>query len=373
MPRVLLVHQPIDGGVGRHVTDLANGLAKRNYEVTLCAPARPVGLLDSQLVNHIKIDLARPVTPLADMVALWKLIGVVAETSPDVIHAHSSKAGALTRLARVMRLRTPVVYTPHGYSFASRFAQGIEQRAYREIERALALLASRVVCVCEAEARLARSVGPDSRVRVVYNGIAPAQAGPVDHRMAQLSQVGPVVCAIALLRHEKGLQTLIDAMPGVLAGHPQTQLAIWGDGPTLDDLKAQAARLEVNHAVHFLGLCTDPLAALRGADVFVHPSWSEAFPYVILEAMSVGLPIVASDVGGIGEALTDGKSGLLVPAGQSHPLTRALIDVLGDTELRTSMAEGARDRLEERFTLERMLEGLTGVYGEVSAACRRVA
>jgi glycosyltransferase involved in cell wall biosynthesis len=270
----------------------------------------------------------------------------------------------------MLNFRTPVVYTPHLYSFASSFAREITRSAYREVERALAPLASGVVCVCEAEAELARTVGRADRVRVVYNGIEPPSRTSADPRMTELARTGPVICAMALLQHRKGLDTLIDATPGILERYPRAQVAIWGDGPALHDLQAQAAELGVTHAVHFLGLCTDPLAALSGADIFVHPARAEAFPYVILEAMSVGLPIVASDVGGVGEALVDGESGALVAPGQSDALMRILVEILADSERQQSMGKAARSRFEQHFTLETMLDGLVEVYGELAPACR---
>jgi glycosyltransferase involved in cell wall biosynthesis len=236
--------------------------------------------------------------------------------------------------------------------------------AYRAVERALAPLASRVVCVCEAEARLARSVGPASRVRVVHNGIDPAGDGAADPRISELSGRGPVLGALTMLRPGKGLQTLIAALPEVLVAHPSAQLAIIGDGPDLGDLIAQADAAGVRHAVHFLGPSDDPLGALRGMDVFVHPSWAESFPYVILEAMSLARPIVASDVGGIGEAILDGESGLLTTPRDEHSLARALTEMLGNPGPAEQLGEAARRRVLSEFTTAAMIGGLLGVYEE---------
>ncbi len=366
MTRVLLVYQPTDGGVGRHVTDLAIGLTERGSEVVLCGPAVPKGLYSSY--HHVPLDLQRAIAPRADLATLARFASVVRRVRPDVVHAHSSKAGAVTRLGRLIHPRTPVVYTPHGYAFAGYFSREIERSTYREIERILARLAARVICVCEAEARLARTIGPSDRVRVVHNGIEPAGNGPVHPRMVELARMGLVVCALTLLRPGKGLETLIDALPTVLARHPTVQVAIGGEGPDLDALRARALTCGVDHALHFLGGSDDPLSILRGAEIFVHPSWAESFPYVILEAMAVGLPIVASDVGGIGEALVDEESGLLVAATDKDALARALIDLLDDANRRAHMGDAAKRRVESKFTRTAMIDGLISVYAEVLAA-----
>ncbi len=362
--RVLLVHQPIDGGVARHVRDLANGLLEQGYEVTVCGPRAPEGVIES--VGRRELNLQRAVAPRPDLAAVADLAKIVRELRPDVVHAHSSKAGAVSRLARILHPRVPLLYSPHLYAFAGYFERSGERRAYRVAERLLAPAASRVVCVCEDEARLARSIGPAGRVRVVHNGIAPAGDGPIDARIAELGERGPVIGALALLHRRKGLQTLLDATPRVLDRHPRAQVAIVGDGPELEALRARAQRLDVGHAVSFLGPTEDPLSALRGMRVFAHPSWSESFPYVILEAMSLGLAIVASDVGGVGEAVVDGESGLLVPARAEHALADALSAMLDDRDGATRMGEMAQRQANRRFTLTAMTDGMADVYSEVA-------
>jgi glycosyltransferase involved in cell wall biosynthesis len=362
----MLVHQPTDGGVGRHVKDIAEGLAERGHEVVLCGPTLPAGIATTlPRVRHVRLDLGRSVAPRTDLSALRSLTRIVREVKPDLVHAHSSKAGALSRLARFLQPRIPVIYTPHGYAFAGYFSHELERRAYREVERALAPLATRVLCVCEAEARLARTIGPDRRVRVVHNGIEPPCEHLLDARMADLRKTGPTICALTQLRPGKGIETLIDATPSVLERHPRLKVAIWGEGSELEALRARAARVGVAHAVHFLGPSEAPLSVLRAAEIFVHPSMAEAFPYVILEAMSTATPTIASDVGGIAEALVDGEAGMLVTPGDSDALASALNDLLESPERRTAMGLAARRRVEELFTRTTMIDGLTAVYGEV--------
>jgi glycosyltransferase involved in cell wall biosynthesis len=367
MSRIMQLYQPTGGGVGRHVRDLAESLAERGHEVILCGPEAPGGM--SRLpprVTHLPLQLDRAISPAEDLGALRRLGSILRRTRPDILHTHSSKAGAVGRIAGVSRPGMPVLYTPHGYAFAGWFTSANHRRAYREIERALMPLTSRVVCVCEAEARLGATLGFKRRIRVVHNGISAVRSGPTDPRMLELRERGPVACVLTQLRPGKGIETLIDATPGVLESQPEAQVAIWGEGPELELLRDRARRRGVAASVHFLGSSQDPLAALRGADVFVHPSLAESFPYVILEAMAVGRAIVASDVGGIGEAIVDGESGLLVAPGADEPLARALIAVLEEPERRGGMGEAARRRMERLFTREGMIDRLIGVYHEIS-------
>ena len=363
MTRVLIVHQPTSGGVGRHVADLATGLANRDWDVVLCGPALPNGLSG---VAHEPLDLRRAIDPRADLTALYRFIEIVRRVRPDIVHAHSSKAGAVARLGRLSHMQTPVVYTPHGYAFAGYFSRPVERLAYRETERALSHLATRVVCVCKAEGRLAATIGPKERVRVIHNGIDMPGACLPDPGMSRLGGEGPVICALTELRPGKGIETLIEATPSLRAQHPDAQIAIWGEGPALASLCSRAQDVGAAEALHFFGPSTAPLSVLRGADVFVHPSWAESFPYVILEAMAVGLPIVASDVGGVGEALANEESGLLVPPGDRKALAQALSSLLDDAGRAARMGDAGRRRVEQRFTRTAMIDRLLEVYSEVS-------
>jgi glycosyltransferase involved in cell wall biosynthesis len=363
--RVLLVHQPVIGGVARHVADLFTGLRGRGVEALLCGPDAPVALR-GRLASDEQAPLAmqRAVAPGPDADAVRGLARIVHRLRPDVIHAHSSKAGAVARVARVAHPRTPVLYTPHGYAMAGFFQNPRERAAYREAERGLGLLTTRVIAVCEAEARLARTVTAGRRVRVVHNGIDPPADGALDPRVAALRDRGPVVCAVSQLRPGKGVETLIAAWPAVVARHPAAQLALAGDGVLRDELAGRARNAGIADSVHFLGEHPDPIAVLRAAHVVALASWAEAFPYAVLEAMVLGRAIVATDVGGVGEAISGGVNGLLVPPRRADALGAALTQLLGDPGQRDRLGAAARTTVEDRFSVARMLDGVQAVYAE---------
>ena len=385
MSRILLVHQPIDGGVGRHVLDIFEGLTERGYDVRLCGPAVPSASLQagldgpasvrnvsiSAVDRHVPLPMKRAIAPRSDLGVLGRYERIVRSLKPDLVHAHSSKAGAIARLGKLMHPRVPVFYTPHGYAFAGFFEHELERVAYREAELVLGPLTRRVVAVCQAEARLAASLLPARRVRVVYNGIEPDGGGPPDERVRALASRGPIICTVTQLRPGKGVETLIDALPAAHARHPEMQLVIVGDGPLRGALEAQAEGHGVGAAVHFLGEHANPAAVLRASDIFVLPSWAESFPYVILEAMSDGVPILATDVGGIAEAVLDGESGLLVSPRDHAELAGGLIALLDDAGLRARLAGAAGETVRRRFTRAGMIARLADVYEEVLSGVPR--
>jgi glycosyltransferase involved in cell wall biosynthesis len=125
-------------------------------------------------------------------------------------------------------------------------------------------------------------------------------------------------------------------------------------------------RLRIDASVHFLGPTTDPLAIIAGTQVFAMPSLAEAFPYVMLEAMSMGCPIVSTDVGGVGEAITSGEHGLLVAPGDSDALGDALVTLVGDPAAAARLGAAGRRRVRSEFTLARMMHGILEVYAELA-------
>jgi glycosyltransferase involved in cell wall biosynthesis len=360
MPRVLLVTQPTDGGVFRHVRDLAAGLPMHGFDVVVGGPfdSERAGELQAATVT---LELVRAVSPVADARAVAAFVRVVRAVRPDLIHAHSSKAGAVARLARVANPRVPVVYTPHGYAHAGYFPSRTATSAYALVERALAPLATRVICVCEAERRLAVEVGPARRTRVVHNGIAPGEPPGAP----RLEPDGPVLCAASLLRPGKGVETLLDAMPQVLTSSPGARLVIAGDGPERAALEARARAASIDHAVRFLGRAASLADVTGAADVFVSPSWAESFPYTVLEAMALGRPVVATDVGGVREAVVHGRTGLLVPRDDPAALAEAVLALISDRHRAQRLGAAARGLVLDRFTVERMVGGVASVYREL--------
>jgi glycosyltransferase involved in cell wall biosynthesis len=222
-----------------------------------------------------------------------------------------------------------------------------------------------VLCVCEAERRIAASIGPAKRTRVVYNGLEPLAPAPPDPEVARLSEAGPLICTVAELQAPKGVTTLVAAIPAVVERFPEAHLVVAGDGLERQRLEQQIAELGVAEHVRLLGSIENVAGLLGATDVFVQPGWSESFPYSILEAMGMAMPIVATDVGGVGEAVEDQVTGRLVPPQDPAALAQAILDLLSDPERAKALAEAAKARMMSRFRLGRMIDETLGVYREI--------
>lgn len=358
-----MVVRPSKGGAFGHALRLCRELRGRGYECAICGPHGH--LADEVEVPLFDVEIPRRPHPLHHPRAIARIGAVYRRFAPDVVHAHGSQGGVAARLARAARPRTPVVFTPHNYAFTNYFTSPLERGAYRGIEIALAPLASRTVCVCEAERRVAERVGRASRIRVVYNGIEPLSPAPPAPELARLAAAGPLIGVVAELQAPKGVTTAVAAMPAIVERFPRASLAIAGAGVERPALERQIAELGIGGSVHLLGSIDGVAGLLGAADVCVQPGWSESFPYSVLEAMSLSLPIVATDVGGVGEAIEDGVTGRLVAAKDAGALAAATADLLADRELAGRLGAAARERMMSRFRLDQMVDGTLNVYREV--------
>ena len=362
MSRVLMVVRATKGGAFDHVVRLSRELAGRGHEV---AVANPLPALEgAPEVPVLQLPMSRDITPLADVAAVTRFARIVARFKPDLVHAHGSKGAAVARFARVAHPRVPVVHSPHEYPFDNYFSSSRRRRLYWAYERALAPLTTLALCVCEAEARHAERLRV-RRVRVVHNGIRPLHADSVDPRVAEMAAAGPVIAAVAELRPAKGMISLVEAMPGVLRRHSEARLAIAGDGSERPALERRIHELGIAERVMLLGHVSEVAETLAGARLFVNPAWSEAFTYSILEAMSMALPVVATDVGGTTEAVREAETGLVVPPHDPAALASAIVGLLDDPGRAASLGRAGRELSLKEFSYERMTSGTFDAYAEL--------
>jgi glycosyltransferase involved in cell wall biosynthesis len=194
-------------------------------------------------------------------------------------------------------------------------------------------------------------------VRTIYNGVPDFEPGNTGLALHS----GPTIGAVGRIEHQKGFDVLIRALPGL----PQAQVVFVGDGAERGDLARLAAEAGVAERVHWVGWSEEPHAYLASFDVFALPSRFEGFPLAVVEAMLARLPVVASDVGSVAEAVRHGETGLLVPAEDPGALAAALGSLLENPRRRSELGERARALALDRFTAGAMARSFESLYEEI--------
>lgn len=362
--RVLLATDSKEpSGVGQHMLTLARGLKQAVDPVLLfrdtpaaapwIAQARDAGLA-AEAIHSAFLD--ERVSDIASTLARW---------GAQVMHVHAGISWEGHGLAAAGREAgiPAIVRTEHLPYTLRALKNPLLEHSYASAAQAI----DRIICVCEAARRTFRMSGlPSSRFAVVHNGIDPRPARRQRDAVREALRVGdaPLVLTVARLTEQKSHVTLIDAMPAVLASHPDTRFLWVGTGPLEGMLRAHAQALGITQHLHFLGRRDDVPDLLGAADVFCLPSYFEGHPLVVLEAMAAGLPVVAARSLGITEAVRNEVTGLLFPFAHSALLAHALGSLLGDRALARQLGEAGRAEVRQRFSAARMARETLEVYRE---------
>lgn len=378
MGRVLLAFEPPDGGVAEHVFHLASRLPEYGWEVEVAGPRLTTihqRLLASGAPIHPIKELRRGYThPAADLRAAGQLRRILGQGRFDLVHCHSSKAGLIGRIV-ARSTSTPAIYTPHGFGFVGDV--GAVRRALVPVaERALGRWTDALICVCEAEVRRAHTHRiRAATIRRIYSGVeaCPTSDGTL-LAPPPLGAGSPVVAMISVFRREKRVDVFLDAAPLVLAADPEASVAVIGEGPLDAELRRRAQRLGLDRHPRFRFIAFTPPSHryMCQIDLFVLQSDWEAFPISILEALACGVPQVATDVGGVAEAISP-RTGVLLPPGDPKRLAAEIIALLRDPGLRATMSEASVARYESHFRVERMLTETDALYREVAGVPERAA
>jgi glycosyltransferase involved in cell wall biosynthesis len=350
------------GGAQIHVRDLAGALQAEGHVVRVWVGGQGP-FVEALRRRGVEVEplrhLVAPLRPWTDVRAVIELRRALAGFGPDLVTLHSSKAGTLGRLA-ARGLGVPVIYTAHGWPFVEGVPR-VSRAVYRWVERLAAPLADRLVTVSEADRVLAlrEGVGTDVQLVRVHNGVPDVPA-----RLRAHPGEGPVhLLVVARLDVPKDPFTLLRALAGLR--EREWTLEWIGDGPRRAPAEQLAASLGLAERCRFVGTRDDVAERLSRASVLVLPTDREGLPLSVLEGMRAGLPVVASAVGGIPEAVLSGRTGLLVPPGDAPELARAIASLLDDPGARARLGAEARRRYEACFSFERQRAATLDVYRSI--------
>jgi|Deesub1362B_J571_1020462.scaffolds.fasta_scaffold00760_5 glycosyltransferase involved in cell wall biosynthesis len=356
------------GGAPLHVFQLMEHMVEQYHEVGLVAAPEP-RLIKGAKALGVKVfpnpHFVRPIRPWKDIRALWPVVQAIRAFKPDLVHAHSAKAGYAARLACAI-LHKPVIFSAHAWVFTE--GRNIMKRKFLSwAERLAAKVTTKIICVSEHDRELALrwKVAEPEKLVVIHNGVDPKPFLKADgaHLRQELELKNlPILTFVGRLTPPKDLLTLLKALKGL---PPKGVLLLVGDGELKFQVERYVQKLRLGKQVRFLGQRNDIPQILAASDIFVLSSRWEGLPYTIIEAMMAGLPVVASRVGGVPELVEDGVTGFLVPPKDPQALAEALQKLLDDPEMRYHMGKAGREKALREFTLDRMLWEIERVYKSV--------
>ena len=358
MKILYLITRAERGGGQVHVLDLIRGF-RHHCDIELAAGEDGFLLMEARRLGvscHILPNLVQPIQPAKDARALREIVTLLRKIRPDLVHTHTSKAGILGRLGAWI-CDIPAVFTAHAWCFADGTSWKWKLLG-APCERVAAWPGGTIINVSKANRELALKyrIAPARRLVTIHNGVPDT---PFEPAQPSARRDVPNVIMVARFAPPKNQAMLLDAATRI---HAPFRIQFAGTGPTMAQVECQAARLGLAERVEFLGDRSDIADLLRTASIFALPTNYEGFPLSILEAMRAGLPIVASDVGGVREAVIDGANGFLTPRGDYARFTSALDRLLNDEDLRVRMARNSRRMFEQRFTADQMFRKTFNVY-----------
>ena len=326
-------------------------MVKNGHEVHVMVGQK--GALTKRLeALNVKItclpSLKREISPKDDFNCYKTICKLLKQENPDIVISHSSKAGILCRLA-CRKVGVPNIFTVHGWSFTPG-VKGFKRYVYMAIEKVMGRFSDHLITVSAFDFNLGAKHGivPESSMRVIYNG----SPDFLKEEQKASNEEPLTLLMTARFSYQKDHLTFFKALQK-LKDQP-IKVDLVGHGDLYEEFVSLSKEMQIDHLITFHGESNDIPSFLNTSDIFVLTSRFEGLPLSICEAMSVGVPIVASNVGGVHEMVKDDYNGYLIPKGNHEYLTEKLADLIKNNELRKSMGENARKTFLETFSTHQM-------------------
>jgi glycosyltransferase involved in cell wall biosynthesis len=369
---ILYVIENIEFGGGERVfSQIIRGLDKERFGVFVAS--NPGGIFEKKLTEvGIKINPVR-MTNRFNLGIISRLKKIIKTKDVRIVHSQGGRADFFARIAARIA-NVPIIISSMAMLVEGYDVSIPRKGLYVLIDRWTERWVNKFTVLSEAMRRslIERHKIPPGNIVKIYNGIEIEEYNPdlkelrnkklEVRRELWLKNDVPVIGAIGRLVWQKGFEYLIRAAPEMLKKCPEARFLIVGEGPLKNKLILTGEKLNVADRITFTGFRSDIKEILASIDVLAMPSLLEGLPMVLLEAMAMAKPIVATRIDGITEVLENSKTGLLVPAKNSHALAEALVGILDDNEKANFFGQNAREAAKEKFSVKKMVEQIESAY-----------
>lgn len=380
--RVLQITQSIGGGVQKYVIQLCQCLNRNTFAITGCCSKEPEdGDENGDIpfaeafrqigVPYFVIPMERAIKPWRDVSSFLSMYQHIKQGAFDIVHAHSSKAGVLARIAARMAGVPVVIYSPHAFSFDGP-GHILKKAPYILFEKIAALFCDAIITDSYTEKNLALRfrIAPQNKLRVVPPSLALKDySGSIsgDDRRSYLRQLRipdghKVVTMISRLAAQKDPLTFIAASQRLSEALPDVAFLLVGDGPLMDECLGSIQEKGMNERMKVLGWRRDYKMILRVSDLLVSTSLWEGMPFIVLEAMAFAKPVVAARTTGTVDIINDGEDGFLVPPRSPELLAQKMKWVLDGPDISARVGHAAQQTVNDRFCVEKMIPSMEECY-----------
>lgn len=317
-------------------------------------------------------ELKRNINPISDLAALIRLYLLFRRQNFDIVHTHTAKAGVLGRIAARFANVPNIIHTPHGHNFYGYFGP-MKNKIIVILERLVACFTDKIMALTELEKAdlITFKVSQPKKIVVINSGLQLDKFRKVDidiikKREELLVKSDEILIGmVGRLEPVKGPEYLIEAAKLVIKKFPKVKFLIVGEGTLRNKLESRCKNLGISDKFIFTGWREDITEILAVLDILVLPSLNEAVGRILIEAGACGVPVVATNVGGVPEIVKGGQTGILVPPKDPHSLSQAVISLLEDKEKRQRMGEAARSWVDDKFSAEIMVNKVSNLYQEL--------
>ncbi len=370
----------ITKGAQRYVYDLATGLPKDKFETVVTCGDQDGDtlqrLLNEKGVRVIKIgNLGREINFANDFKVLKNLIKIIKEEKPNMVHLNSSKIGFLGTLASLYfkfffiiqnsKFKIHFIFTVHGWAFNEKDRATFSKLIYYLAHYLTILICDQTIAVSK-KAKKDMKIFPfiKNKIKVIYNGIALSDliSSPTDNKLLK-GKNKTIIFSIAELHKNKGIDIAFQAI-SLLPKEIQNKIIYYivGAGEERENLEKMATNMGISRIIKLLGFIPDVKKLLSANNIFLLPSRTEAFPYAILEAGVAGMPIIATNVGGIPEIINDMQNGILVPPQNPKEIAEAILYLLDHKDKQEEFGRKIKNTVSRFFSLKKMLKETIKLY-----------
>ena len=347
------------GGVERYLRSLLKYSNREKYEIILIVSNQYKRKNYVNLVDAFEnVDMIRSIDPKSDLNAIKAIRKLVKKYKPDIVYCHSSKAGALGRIAN-MGLKNKCVYNPHGWAFNMR-GNKLKKLIYVGIEKVLAPFCSTIICISGAEKRSALKyrICGKKKLKVIYNGIDFDEYNMDYHmntrELLEIPEDAFVVGMVGRLAEQKAPDVFVKAAKRIKEKIPKAFFLIVGDGPDWDEVQQEVEDNKLTDSFILAGWTRRPMEYIKILDIAVLISRWEGFGLVLPEYMMAGKPIVASRVDAIPSIIEDGENGLLVEVDDAAGASKAVLQIHKNNELREKLIVHGLQDVYDKFNVRRV-------------------